>query len=96
MPAAAVDRLRVYPQITRDRGVLRVAGWLTAAAAAVLLVALLNKPPDRTELAAGPEIWETFPTMSPTELRDAAGSDTVLIMTQYMADDLSAANSGGF
>lgn len=95
MPAAAVDRLQAFSQPARERGVLRISGWLTAAAAAVMVFALLQKPAERADLAAGPPVWETLPVMSPSELQDAGGSDTVLL-AQFMADDLSIAGSGGF
>jgi anti-sigma factor RsiW len=79
---AASDRL------TKDRGVLRIAGWLTTAAAAVLLGALYlgHQETDEPLRSAG---WQAAAVMPPTaETRDDSPSDLVMV-AQWMANDLS-------
>src|SRR5262245_42008312 len=44
MPGDVMQRLRDARYVLPDSGVLRIAGWLTAAAAAVLMTALLYFP----------------------------------------------------
>ena len=91
MPAEAVGRLQECWYVARERGVLRAASWLTAAAAAVLIGALLAWPTDRAEVGARPAIWGTIAVMPPVEVHDDTGSDLV-VMAQWMVDELS---SGG-
>ncbi|HSW46656.1 MAG TPA: zf-HC2 domain-containing protein [Phycisphaerae bacterium] len=89
MPADAAARLHArWPQ-TRDRGIRRLAGWLTAAAAAVLIAALLARPADLGDTTSRPAIWQTVAVLPPTELHGDADSD-LLVMAQWMADELSA------
>jgi anti-sigma factor RsiW len=82
----------------RDRGVLKIAGWLTSVAAAVLIASLLLWPMTRgggdgsgtladtggrTTLA-----WQAAAVMPPADNRDDAVPETVQL-AQWMASDLS-------
>jgi anti-sigma factor RsiW len=74
----------------RDRGVIRLAGWLTAAAAAVLMAVLVGKPGGGGgEMPGQPAVWETVAATPPVEMEEDSGSDQ-LVMAQWMADDLSS------
>jgi anti-sigma factor RsiW len=78
-------------QSVRDRGVMRIAGWLTAVAA-VLLVGALLLGPVRTSPSVAvkpkPGIWEVMVVAPPVETHGEANSDLVQV-AQWMADDLS-------
>ena len=73
----------------QDRSVRRFASWLTAAAAAVLVVVPLASPtqsPRVEEQQAG--VWaDTLALIPPTELRDTPNSDLVEV-AQWMANDV--------
>lgn len=89
----AMDRLGRYPHTAAERGILRIAGWLTATAAAVLIGTLLTRPNIPVEMASRPAIWETMAVMPPAEERDETNSD-LAVAAQWMADDLSADGNG--
>lgn len=91
MPADVTSRLRRGWERTRERSILQATGWLTAAAAAVLVGALLTGPSERGDSAARPAVWQSLAVSSPAEDRED-GSD--LLMAQWMADDLSSGRSG--
>src|SRR6478736_2705773 len=58
MRIGQMDRLkRMWPA---DRGVLRIAEWMTAAAAAILVGAVLTWPSDNGEAVAAtaPPVWQ--------------------------------------
>ncbi len=86
-PPHVVRRLHRSWQRTHERGIVRIAGWLTAAAAAVLVGALLW-PAERSDAP----VWQTLAVMSPVEVREGANSEFVL--AQWMADDLSSDQEG--
>ena len=90
MPAGAVDRLQASWRKARDRGVLRIAEWLTGAAAAVLIAALWLHTPQRDQAASAP-LWQTVAVMPPVETAEDNAED-LTVLAQWMADDLS---SGG-
>jgi len=86
----AVRRFGRAWKVARDRGVIRLAGWLTAAAAAVLMAVLVGKPGTQGIESSGQSaVWETAATTPPAEIEEDGGSDQ-LAMAQWMADDLSA------
>jgi len=88
--AEVVRRMQSSWKAARDRGVIRLAGWLTAAAAAVLMAVLLVKPGTQgTESAGQSAVWETAAITPPAETEEDSGSD-LLAMAQWMVDDLSA------
>jgi anti-sigma factor RsiW len=72
----------------QERGVRRLAGWMTAAAAAILLFvplhAMLQTKTDQSVTAAD----EAVAFVPPTSPRDDANSDLVQV-AQWMANDLS-------
>lgn len=94
MGADAKRRLERSWWANRDRGVLRMAEWLTAAAAAVLVGALMfwsegerpSQPP--TQVAT----WQSDAVMPPTETRDEVASN-VVTLAEWMANDLSVEGS---
>lgn len=78
----------------RDRAVMRITGWLTAAAAVLMMGALLLGPVRSSPSVAAkpkPGIWEVMVVTPPVETHGEANSDLVQV-AQWMADDLS---SGG-
>jgi anti-sigma factor RsiW len=76
----------------RDRGVLRLAEWLTAAAAAVILLNLVHLP--RSTVSVNPEnatAWQAAALIPPPQTRDDASGDVVAV-AEWMANDLSDAS----
>src|SRR4051812_27437271 len=106
MPAGLIEHLEEnVDAANRDRGVLRIAGWLTTAAAAVLVLSLMLLPKIRGG-ATGPTVsmgdpasagrttlaWQTAALMPPTENHDDAAPEVEL--AQWMASDLSFGDRG--
>ena len=89
MPAELVGRVRQSWPAARDRGVLRLASWMTAAAAAVLIGAVLIRQVGQTDAVSRPAIWETVAVTPPVEVPEEMNPDLV-VMAQWMADDLSS------
>ena len=71
----------------QERGVRRVASWLTAAAAAVMLAAMVWSPaPQRTEtVVLAPDLL-----LPPTTVADEPQDETI-DAAQWIADDLALA-----
>ena len=80
--------------VSRQRGLLRISSWLTAAAAAVLIGSLLLWPQrggtrDPVVVAAhGTGEWEAVALMPPPE-RGTDRPDQFIELAQWMAEDLS-------
>ncbi len=89
MPAGLVERAQGGWSAARDRSVLRLAGWMTAAAAAVLIGAVFIRHVSWTDAAAHPAIWETVAVTPPVEVPEEVNPDLV-VLAQWMADDLSS------
>lgn len=82
---------------SRQRGLLRISSWLTAAAAAVLVGSLvLLQPADTQPGPTGPTAvavadagaWEPVALMPPPERRGER-PDAFIELAQWMAEDLS-------
>jgi anti-sigma factor RsiW len=78
--------------LSRQRGLLRISSWLTAAAAAVLVGSLVlwPKPADTrgTVVAQDTGAWEAAALMPPPE-RVTDRPDQFIELAQWMAEDLS-------
>jgi anti-sigma factor RsiW len=83
--------------VAQQRGVLRMSSWLTGAAAAVLIGALLltpkgNTSSDNPSVASGPQqqanTWEATALMPPPE-RAGDRPDEYVELAQWIASDLS-------
>jgi anti-sigma factor RsiW len=98
--AAMPDRLASrfhgawYQAAAADRGALRTVSWLTGAAAALLVGAILMWPHARpTAPAARSNAWEIAAVTPPTSGEPHAGSeeDAKLVrVAQWIANDLSS------
>jgi anti-sigma factor RsiW len=88
MPQGVAVRYDRCRRAARERGVLRMAGWLTAAAAVVLIGALLTRFAGTAEVAGLPGVWQTVMVTPSADLHESDGSDVVV--AEWMADDLSA------
>ncbi len=88
VPARALAGFHGAWHVARDRGMMRIAGGLTAAAAALLIGALLTGPAAQRNTPAKPALWEAMAVMPMTETQGEANSDLVQV-AQWMADDLS-------
>jgi len=91
----AMARLEKSFYAARDRGVLRVASWLTAAAAGVLFGTLLtwSEPMNETvTTASAAPAWQTVAVMPPPD--DADDVPELVLAAQWMANDLSPAELG--
>ncbi len=96
MSPETMTRLSNSGRTARDRGVLRITSWLTAAAAAILIGALLLIP-DRnaapnpivatSTTSTGEAAWETIAVMPPMEIDENVPE--LIVLAQWMANDLS-------
>ena len=91
MSADAVRRLEQAWWRQRDRGVLRLAEWLTAAAAAVIIGTLIYSPqPNQRSSSESAMAWQAEALTPPAQVRDEASSDVVAV-AEWIANDLSEA-----
>jgi anti-sigma factor RsiW len=89
----AIARLEKSFYAARDRGVLRVASWLTAAAAAVLLaVSFWPKSAETNVTASASTTWQTVAVMPPADESDDLPE--LVVAAQWMANDLSLGAEG--
>ena len=97
MPTDAMKRLEQVWWRKRDRGVLRLAEVLTAAAAAVIFATLYFSS-DRRDSAADPSpravAWQTEALMPPPASRDDNVAEVVAV-AEWMANDLASDLGGG-
>ncbi len=81
-----------------QRGVIRLSGWMTTAAAVVIAVTLLRTPPSQDTPGSPsallpPPIWQQSIVMPADEQEgDHASNDDRVVLAQWMADELT---SGG-
>ena len=93
MSPEAMARLSKTWHAARDRGLLRITSWLTAAAAAVLIGTLLmfhdRTAPTNTIIAttASEPVWETAAVMPP--LNADENVPEIVALATWMANDLS-------
>src|SRR5688572_7212544 len=89
--ARALGERMAQQRAESERGILRVAGWFTAAAAALLLGGLLmlsrSPDPQNTGDATASAAWEPAAVMPPAESRE--GTPEVIQIAQLIANDLS-------
>jgi anti-sigma factor RsiW len=94
MPPQAMKRMQQAWWAAQDRGVLRIASWLTAAAAAVIFAAVIFSPsqrPDATLATAGSN-WQMVALTPPTPVEDEPQQqDEVIDAAQWIANDLALA-----
>jgi anti-sigma factor RsiW len=94
IPQQTLANLRQKQFVLPDAGVMRIAGWLTAAAAAVLVAALPFWPNDQIDSSgafgsASPSLIQTIAVNPPDEnAADAAHPDSIAD-AQWMADNFS-------
>ncbi len=94
MSPETMARLSTSGRGARDRGLLRIASWLTAAAAAILVGALLFVPErnggtiNQTVATNTDPLWETVAVMPPQEADEAVPE--IVALATWMANDLSA------
>ena len=93
MPTSLVGRVGGSWPAARDRGVFRLASWMTGAAAAVFIGAVLVRHVSWTDVALRPAIWETVAVTPPVDVPEEPNADLV-VMAQWMADDLSSQSNG--
>ncbi len=89
-PAEVIGRFERAWEAGSDRGVLKISGWLTAAAAAVLMVAMIHRGRSEPGEIAGPALWQTVAAMSPDETQQDENRAELIVLAQWMSDDLWA------
>jgi len=90
-PAEVIERLHKAPGAVRERVALRLAEWLTAAAAAVLLVCAVwmwSGPARGEEIATAPNPWELAAVMPAVEMPWSESQQ----IAQWIVEDLSLEN----
>ena len=89
MPLSSLSRYYGAWEFSRQRGVMRITGWLTAAAALLLTTGLLMWP-NKTDTHAQSTLvtWEVPAIMPPAENQGESGTELVQV-AQWMANDLS-------
>ena len=92
MSPEAMARLGKSWRSARDRGLLRITSWLTAAAAAVLIGTLLmfhdrTAPTNTTIAVTEPAAWDTAAVMPP--LNADENVPEIVALATWMANDLS-------
>jgi len=90
MPDGMISRLQ---RVREERAVLRIAGWMTATAAGILIGAVLTWPGSRADNNTWPAVWESAAVSGLVEVNDHPNAD-LLVMAQWMADELSATQNG--
>jgi anti-sigma factor RsiW len=88
MPPFAMKRMQQAWWAAQDRGVLRIASWLTAAAAAVIFAAVMFSPSDRGDTNTN---WQVAALTPPTEFVDEPQQNEVIDAAQWIANDLALA-----
>ena len=89
----AMQRLRDARYVLPDTSVVKIAGWLTAAAAAVLIAGLpmLHREDRNPPVVQASASAETLDYVAVTPPTDAENSRNDLVaLAQWMSDDLSA------
>jgi len=78
-----------------QRGVLRLSGWMTTAAAVVIAVTLLRTSPPQ-EISSSPTvsavslpIWQQVAVTPPGEQEGERTNGDLVLAAEYMADDLA-------
>jgi len=92
MPPQAIKRMQQAWWAAQDRGVLRVASWLTAAAAAVIFAVVMFSPSQRPEANSGN--WQMAVLTPPSEFADqdeTSQQNEVVDAAQWIANDLALA-----
>lgn len=92
-PESLMLELRRTREATQERMVIRMAGWLTAAAAAIILGALVTWPTAAREPADTPSQYQIMAALVPSDVITEGSSDRMLL-AQWMADEFSAPTSG--
>ena len=77
-----------------QRGVLRLSGWMTAAAAVVIAVTLLRTPTPLDTAGSQsallpPPIWQQSSVMPADEQEGERANGELVLVAQWMADDLT-------
>jgi anti-sigma factor RsiW len=87
--ADAMKRLHANVGAVEERGVLRLAEWMTAAAAAVLLIGVLGFFRSDTTHASAPDTWEQAAVAFPAEAEPSERAELVQV-AEWIRMDLSA------
>ena len=88
----AMQRLRDARYVLPDTGVLKIAGWLTAAAAAVLIAVLplWHQEQHEQRIAVVPAADPNIDVVAMTTSTDAdANHNDLVALAQWMSDDLA-------
>jgi predicted anti-sigma-YlaC factor YlaD len=98
--ARSLGERLVQERAANERGVLRIAGWLTAAAAALLMGGLVMLSPSKQRTTVGEVAtgsggtvtfasgaWDTAAVMPPDAVQE--GTPELVQVAQWIADDLA-------
>lgn len=85
-PAAMTRFQQTWFAAAQDRGVMRIAGWLTSAAAAILIAALLIRPAPRSDDSLASALTAAISPPAAVTENDSAD---LIDAAQWMANDLT-------
>src|SRR5687767_3999349 len=92
--AAGMKRFHGAVTVNEERGVLRLAEWLTAAAAALLLVGITGLFRSETTHASAPATWEQAAVAYPVDA-EAPGRAEMVQIAEWIRTDLSGGDGRG-
>ena len=85
---AGLSRFHQSAKVAEERGVFRLAEWLTAAAAAVLVIGVAGLfKPQKTHPSA-PDVWEQAAVAYPVDAESTARADTTQL-AEWIRTDLA-------
>jgi anti-sigma factor RsiW len=89
----AMKRMQQAWWAAQDRGVLRIASWLSAVAAAVIFAAVIFSPSQRPDTTPGAGTnWQMVALTPPMPVEDEPQQqDEVIDAAQWIANDLALA-----
>src|SRR5687768_12217893 len=89
LPPHAMKRMQQAWWAAQDRGVRRIAGWLTAAAAAVIFAAVILSPSQRPESSPSFQLATLMPPAESPEQDEP--QNEVIDAAQWIANDIALA-----
>ena len=88
LSAAGLAKIHRSAKVSEERGVFRLAEWLTAAAAAVLVIGVAGLFKTQRAHPSAPDLWEQAAVAYPAEAESSSRADT-LQLAEWIRTDLA-------